>query len=118
MGPAFVARLRDRHKFAALAAVVLSLGATAVANADKTQASQTVWVQCADEYQFCNFTGTRTVRYGANSTWVIKELSARSGGTFCGNAVFGDPVAGVNKRCELAVPASSLATTIAGTVGR
>ena len=54
------------------------------------------WLNCAKENQFCNFPDTRTVRYGAGSTWVYRTLTD---GTSCSNSVFGDPLPGVGKEC-------------------
>lgn len=57
------------------------------------------WSACANEYGRCNFTGARRVRYGAGSTWVVRDLS---GGVDCTNGAFGaDPVPGASKRCEI-----------------
>jgi alpha-L-rhamnosidase len=53
---------------------------------------------CAPENGLCSFGGTRTVAYGAGSTFVTKSLT---GGVMCGNAVFGDPVFGTVKGCFL-----------------
>lgn len=59
------------------------------------------WTFCANEGSRCNFSGTRRVRYGANSTWVTRDVTASNGGVSCSNSVFGDPIFGVAKRCEL-----------------
>ena len=59
------------------------------------------WNRCAAEGEICAFTGTRRVRYGANGTWVVRELTAQNGGVACNNAVFGDPLPGQWKWCEL-----------------
>jgi hypothetical protein len=56
------------------------------------------WVFCADEGQVCSFTGTRSVRYGANGAYVFKTLT---NGTTCTNSVFGDPIYGVKKQCYI-----------------
>jgi hypothetical protein len=56
------------------------------------------WVFCADEDQLCSFTGTRSVRYGANGVYVFKTLT---NGTMCTNSVFGDPLVGVEKQCYI-----------------
>jgi hypothetical protein len=56
------------------------------------------WTKCANEGQPCEFQGKRQVRYGANGKFAVRELS---GGTTCGNQVFGDPLPGSRKRCEL-----------------
>jgi hypothetical protein len=60
------------------------------------------WTFCANEYQTCSFTGTRRVRFGLNTSWVERDLTAVGGGVPCRLATFGsDPVVGVTKRCEL-----------------
>ncbi len=51
---------------------------------------------CAPENGLCSFAGTRTVAYGAGSTFVTKSLS---GGAACSNATFADPLPGVVKSC-------------------
>lgn len=53
---------------------------------------------CGPENGLCAFSGTRTVEYGAGSSWTSKTLT---GGTQCTNAVFGDPDYGVVKSCFL-----------------
>lgn len=55
------------------------------------------WIQCAGENQYCSFSGTRTVQYGANGVYVYRMIT---NGTACSNAVFGDPIFGVVKRCS------------------
>lgn len=60
------------------------------------------WTFCADEYQTCSFTGTRRARFGLNSSWVERDVTAVDGGVPCRIATFGsDPLVGVAKRCEL-----------------
>jgi hypothetical protein len=59
------------------------------------------WTQCAQEGELCAFTGTRRVRYGAGEEWAVRDIVAINGGVQCGNTVFGDPVFGVRKSCEL-----------------
>ncbi len=56
------------------------------------------WYPCASENQFCSFSGTQTVQYGANGVYVYKTLA---NGTTCSNAVFGDPIFGIAKRCNI-----------------
>lgn len=56
------------------------------------------WSFCANDMQYCSFTGTRTVRYGANGVFNVRVLT---GGTKCSKRVFGDPARGVTKHCEL-----------------
>jgi parallel beta-helix repeat protein len=56
------------------------------------------WTLCASENGTCNFTGTRSVRYGANGIFVTKN--SVTGPIPCTNAYFGnDPVFGVTKAC-------------------
>ena len=56
-----------------------------------------VWTRCSAEGGTCSFSGTHTVRYGANNTYATKSAT---GAIACTNAVFGDPVYGVVKSCE------------------
>uniref|UniRef100_UPI0013767FDA carbohydrate-binding protein n=1 Tax=Aquimarina pacifica TaxID=1296415 RepID=UPI0013767FDA len=55
------------------------------------------WVTIASEGEVMNFSGSKTIRYGANEVYVIKVVA---GNTTCGNAVFGDPLPGVGKACQ------------------
>ncbi len=66
-----------------------------------------IWVTCANENGFCSFSGTTQVRYGANDTWVTQ---IHTDGVACTNAVFGDPVWGVVKTCQVYQIASSTPT--------
>ncbi len=53
--------------------------------------------KCASEGGKCEFSGVRTVKYGANDVWAVKTV--RDGLT-CGVAAFGyDPVPNVLKQC-------------------
>ena len=56
------------------------------------------WDTCAKEGEQCNFEGTRQVRYGADGKYAVREVR---GGTACNNQVFGDPIPGISKRCEI-----------------
>ena len=56
------------------------------------------WQVCARENGFCSFRGTRRVRYGAGGRFV--ELMSRNG-IACNNGVFGDPVPGTPKICQV-----------------
>ena len=58
----------------------------------------TEWTFCAPEHGVCAFTGTAEVRYGAYGAYVYRTLTD---GTACTNDVFGDPLYGVVKACEL-----------------
>lgn len=59
--------------------------------------TSTTWTKCADEHQTCSFSGTHQVRYGLNGTWAYQTATGSIG---CNNAVFGDPLPGVQKICE------------------
>ena len=56
------------------------------------------WSYCASEGGQCNFSGTREVRYGANGNYSY-GIFANSAG--CNNGVFGDPLHGYVKACEI-----------------
>ncbi len=55
------------------------------------------WIYCADEGDTCTFSGTRTVRYGAGSSW---NTLVATGSISCNNSTFGDPIVGTVKTCE------------------
>ena len=82
-------------------------------NITQTQPPSGTWTFCAGEGGFCAFTGTKEVRYGANGAYFYKTLT---GGTACTNSVFGDPVAGAMKQCDIgdAAPPSGTWTFCAG----
>lgn len=56
------------------------------------------WRTCAPENGFCRFAGVRRVRYGVRGRFV--EGTYR-GGVSCSNGVFGDPVPGQPKLCQV-----------------
>jgi hypothetical protein len=58
-----------------------------------------LWSYCAGEGERCAFTGTRRVRYGNAPDF--NELTLTNGAD-CSNGVFGDPVRGRWKYCEVA----------------
>jgi hypothetical protein len=68
----------------------------------------TEWTFCAAEGGVCAFTGAREVRYGANGVYVYQTLLD---GTGCTNHVFGDPLYGVVKSCDLKTPSGSSLTS-------
>lgn len=77
--------------------------------ADSEQRAQALatstWTKIASEGQSFTVSGVRTVRYGAGSSWVQKQVS---GTGQCTNAFFGrDPLRGVVKRCEVLTTTSS-----------
>ena len=56
------------------------------------------WTLCAWEGGVCSFAGTQEVRFGANGSYTYLKLS---GASPCANSMFGDPVPGVAKRCDI-----------------
>src|SRR5262247_2765659 len=72
------------------------------------------WTDCAREGGVCAFSGTMQVRYGANGLYVYKTLT---GGTACTNAVFGDPVVGTAKHCDIGSTSTTTWTVCANEGG-
>ena len=66
------------------------------------------WTVCASEGGFCPFSGTQQVRYGANGAYFYKTLT---GGTLCTNSVFGDPIVGTVKQCQIGGASATLTAT-------
>jgi hypothetical protein len=57
------------------------------------------WDRLSGEYESFTLTEQGVVRYGANGVYSYQTLEA---GTYeCGNGLFGDPIGGVVKSCEL-----------------
>ena len=56
------------------------------------------WATCAVENGFCSFSGEALVRYGANGTWASGTYTD---GVLCANSVFGDPLYGTLKSCQI-----------------
>jgi hypothetical protein len=99
---------RHRTIVGGLAAIaVVWLLSLSVAHAQTTS----TWTTCAQEGGFCSFSGTRTIRYGANSSWVTREINSSGGGVECSNAAFGDPAYGIRKSCQLAEGTSTANTS-------
>ncbi|OGN28182.1 MAG: hypothetical protein A3A33_02395 [Candidatus Yanofskybacteria bacterium RIFCSPLOWO2_01_FULL_49_25] len=61
--------------------------------------NQSGWTHCANEGQWCSFSGTRQIRYGANNSYYYRSFT---GGVSCSNATFGDPAYDVVKQCSYA----------------
>ncbi len=59
-------------------------------------ATPAAWSFCADEWDYCSFTGTKQVRYGEAGHYFFGTFT---NGTACTNAVFGDPLVGTFKHC-------------------
>lgn len=51
---------------------------------------------CSAEWGTCSVSGTHTVAFGGNGTFVYKTVSSN---VACNNSTFGDPAPGVNKAC-------------------
>jgi hypothetical protein len=72
--------------------------------ATRSRPPPTEWTFCAAEGGVCAFSGTTEVRYGANGSYAYTTLTD---GTACTNEVFGDPIYGVLKSCELRTASGS-----------
>ena len=57
------------------------------------------WNFCASEGSTCAFAGTQQVRYGADGSYFYKTVTDS---VACHNSVFGDPIYGVRKQCDVA----------------
>ena len=66
-------------------------------------ATATNWTYCAGENQRCDFSGSRDVRYGTDSSYVVFGMT---NGAVCSNQVFGDPAPNAAKGCSYATDAS------------
>jgi len=62
----------------------------------ETPPASGIWTACAAEGQSCSFDRTKTVAYGAQSSY---RFVTRTGPVACNNATLGDPISGVAKRC-------------------
>ncbi|OGM97348.1 MAG: hypothetical protein A2735_03190 [Candidatus Yanofskybacteria bacterium RIFCSPHIGHO2_01_FULL_41_21] len=76
-------------------ALNITVGSTGYVNPNNNFGN---WISCAGENQYCSFSGTRNVQYGANGVYVYRTFT---NGVNCSNAVFGDPIFGVAKRCSI-----------------
>lgn len=81
---------------------------TASAPAPTTTTATSTPVACAIEGGTCSFSGTRSVRYGTQTTYFTKTLA---GPVSCTNAVFGDPLPGTRKACWTLEAATATTTT-------
>ena len=54
------------------------------------------WPWCAAEHGICTFSGTHTVKYGADTRWAYRVAT---GSIPCENDYFGDPAIGTGKDC-------------------
>jgi hypothetical protein len=56
------------------------------------------WKACAREGGVCKFDGTKTIRYGAGTSW---NYAVATNSIPCSNEFFGDPKFGTVKNCEV-----------------
>lgn len=85
----------SKFKFSFLCATFLQ---TLIFTGVQAQTQTPTWTRCAVENGTCTFSGTREVRYGAGTKWNIKTFTSVAN---CNNQVFGDPIQGVAKTCEV-----------------
>ena len=71
---------------------------TPIPTATATPTPVPTWTTCAVENGYCSFSGVALVRYGANSTWASGTYT---NGVLCANSVFGDPLNGTVKSCQI-----------------
>ncbi|MES2831487.1 MAG: S8 family serine peptidase [Pseudomonadota bacterium] len=70
----------------------------AVTVANNLPATSETWTNCATEGGVCNVAGARQVRYGANNSYAYRNAT---NSISCTNAVFGDPMYGTFKSCQV-----------------
>ncbi len=78
--------------------------ASSSSSSSATSSSSTpaaTWTHCANEGDLCDFTGTRTVRFGIDTRWTTVTMAAVSGGVRCNTSWFADPASGATKTCQL-----------------
>ncbi|WP_143684431.1 hypothetical protein [Variovorax sp. KK3] len=86
---------------AGLAASIDTAAGKAAAELGKPDAS---WVKVAEEGKSFKLSSSTAVQYGANSSWLTKQLS---GTVVCNNATFGrDPIEYVAKACYAQTPSA------------
>jgi len=56
------------------------------------------WTDCAREGNVCSLSGSRQVRYGANNSYAYRNATTTIA---CTNEVFGDPMVGTVKTCQV-----------------
>ena len=81
--------------------------ATTTSGTTITDASGT-WTKCASEFGTCTFTGTKSVKFGANSSYLTGSFTTS---VSCKTSSFGsDPAVGVTKACYLLTQAATTTT--------
>ena len=83
------------------ALLVLSLIFIGVKGLSINAYAQVTWTHCADENDTCRFKSPKLVRYGEGSSWV-QDIYINS--VACSASVFGDPLSGNYKHCEITEP--------------
>jgi len=81
----------------AAAAVNAALASTTTTTPAPAPTTTVTWTTCASEGGTCSFSGTRDVRYGTATSYVIKTFTSK---VACTNTVFGDPARGYVKSCS------------------
>lgn len=76
------------------------------------QTTTTTWTKCANEGGVCKFSGTKRVRYGLNGVYAVRTATTS---IQCNNNVFGDPVYGSVKVCEVEGTTTTSASTSTAT---
>ena len=61
-------------------------------------ADPTLYSYCSEEWQTCNFSGTREVQFGIYDSF---NYGMATNGTACSNGIFGDPYVGATKSCSI-----------------
>lgn len=87
------------------ASAAVSTGSDAKASSGRTaQALAASYSWCAGEGGTCSFSGTREVRFGADSRWTTKVAT---GSISCSTGTFGDPAYGTPKSCQVSSETTS-----------
>ena len=81
-------------------------GKTATSMITVNATGNCTWAFAANENGTVNISGTKQVRYGANGVYYTQTFTNSTIG--CNNSVFGDPVPGVSKTCEICNSSSSV----------
>jgi hypothetical protein len=93
---------------AGISTMLLASSAAFSPVAAQTPPADTSWTFCVAEGSICNFSGTKTVRFGANGTYDYKTAT---GSIPCSDNGFTDPLPGVRKSCDIANTTTTTTTT-------
>lgn len=80
-----------------------SLNNSSSQSAASSRSGERVWQHCAAQHDYCFYEGVSQVRYGANDTWVTLDAENE---IYCSDKVFGDPLRGVLKTCQVLASAT------------